>query len=472
MSDPLPRRPRLSARISARRHVTDAERRILLIERRSQRFVVVGEREWELICCADGSRDLPGVQIAAARRGRSVTADELEAFFGQLAHLDFLVEGDEPDEEAEDAPAITEGELEASRASFADRRLDPFPDSPLSCDGRGACCTMFQTVIFSPREARRALALRTEAREPALDERALFTPERGASFEPWGPAHGALAVSLRRGRCAFLEESALCGLHRRGGPEWKPAGCALYPLRFVDDGEAIRVTPAPECACVFDSFASGVGAPLLPPSSSHGADLPRAAHVEVLPEMIPITESIARRREELLPWTRSLLDELRTEGEGDLAAALLRLSRELEEGERAPALDERGTAPWRREAITDDVRALGDRAARWTELSASWCAPDARALQATLAVTKGCAELLSADEPPRASNAARRDENLYGLTLFHGHLWHEASSLASALRARAIRLLLARTEALGAAFDEEEHPLAMVESTLRSLEAS
>lgn len=471
MGDSKLERPRLSARISARRHISDGEGRILLLERWTQRFIVVGEREWAMLCCADGARDLRGIQITAAQRGRQVDIDELAAFFAQLDRLGFLADDDESEHD-DDAPVLTEAALEAKREAIADRPIDPFPDYRLSCDGRGACCSTFGTVLFSRQEALRALALLADSGSPASETRDLFTPERGASFELWGPAHGALAVTLHHGRCAFLDEGDRCTLHRLGGPAWKPAGCQLYPLRFIDDGEAIRATPVPECACVFSSFRGKGGEPLLPKRDMVGADLPRAAHVGKLPPSIAISERNERPREEVIAWSREVLDALRDDPDPDLAATLLRTSHEMESGALTPWLGELDHPLWWRDALTPELRTLGERARRWVELSSSWCAPDARALRGTRACLEGCAELLAADRPPGATNIERRDESLYGLTLFHGYLWLEPRPLSKALRRRALRLLLARTEALRESFGDDEHPLGVVESVLRNLETT
>ena len=83
-------------------------------------------------------------------------------------------------------------------------------------------------------------------------------PERGS-----GPTGGAIVTSCE-GRCAYLGEGGLCGLHAAYGPAAKPVGCSTFPASFTDDGEVVRVSVSVECACVLASVGREGGSPLIP----------------------------------------------------------------------------------------------------------------------------------------------------------------------------------------------------------------
>src|SRR6185312_7309697 len=104
----LPARPMLAAHVLARRHVVDGEALGVLHDRRTGRLVQIGPREWELLAAADGTRDLEGILLAAAREGARARAPALQAFFEQLQDDGMLEDGaggpaPEPCEAAEDA---------------------------------------------------------------------------------------------------------------------------------------------------------------------------------------------------------------------------------------------------------------------------------------------------------------------------------------------------------------------------------
>jgi len=326
---------------------------------------------------------------------------------------------------------------------------------------------MFSTVIFSPEEARRALVICADSEEP-LDEEELFTPERGASLERWGPAHGVRAATLREGRCSFLEGSGRCRLHRLGGPGGKPAGCALYPLLFVDDGEVIRVSLRPECACVFEQLKRQ-GEPLLPPAMRCGGDLPLVAHVAILPREIAISSTATRSREALRRWSRSALAAFAGSADRDLVATLLSLSDRLEMGSLETTLpcDGRRGAGELGERLHEELAELHEAVQVRARLLASWLTIEAPARRALEAIGGGCEELLCAGAPRHPRAGDRRDELLYGRLFFFGHQWHGEAALARELRLRALRVMLARTAALRETYSAQEHPLAVVEAALR-----
>src|SRR5690606_34540249 len=81
-------------------------------------------------------------------------------------------------------------------------------------------------------------------------------------------------------------------------------GCRTFPARYVDVGDAIRVAPRPECACVFASARREDGEPLT--TARRGAELPRETFVPALPPRARLG-SREVDREELL----AVLDDAR-----------------------------------------------------------------------------------------------------------------------------------------------------------------
>ncbi|WP_437580493.1 hypothetical protein [Sorangium sp. So ce887] len=65
----LPARPRLAAHVLARRHLVGEDERVILHDLRSGQLLQLGPREWALVSAADGTRDVEGIAIAAAREG-------------------------------------------------------------------------------------------------------------------------------------------------------------------------------------------------------------------------------------------------------------------------------------------------------------------------------------------------------------------------------------------------------------------
>ncbi|MCC6876434.1 MAG: hypothetical protein IT378_19175 [Sandaracinaceae bacterium] len=274
-------RPRLAPWAAARWH----EGFVLLIDLRDGRTARVGPREWAVLRQLDGTRDLEGVRLAAARHGPRVSLEQVGAFVHELRRLDLLGQvGDVPE------PSFA-----------ADRPIVPFPSYHLRCDGSGGCCRLFSTVVFTPREAARA-----RGSLPLVDDLdGGFLPERGV--EP-----GTLAGPMRDGACAYLE-GARCALHAFG----KPLGCQTYPDRYVDDGTSIRSGPGLECRCEVDSLLEPLADD--PPSPARGAELPREVYVSIVPDTI-LTPAGPLPRGEYVEWEGEL------EPGADLAAWLWELS--------------------------------------------------------------------------------------------------------------------------------------------------
>src|SRR5437773_9342804 len=91
--DTFPRRLRLADHVLARKHLVDEEERIVLHDTRTGRLLQIGPREWGLLAAADGTRDLEGIVLAAAREGAHARAPALLAFLEQL-HAAGLLEED------------------------------------------------------------------------------------------------------------------------------------------------------------------------------------------------------------------------------------------------------------------------------------------------------------------------------------------------------------------------------------------
>jgi lysine-N-methylase len=145
----LPVRPRLAAHVLARRHIVDDEERIVLHDLASGRLVQIGPREWGLLMATDGTRDLEGIVIAAAREGAHARVPALRTFLEQLHLAGFLDDGaGDPAPAPGEAPAVDEA-----------LPLDRLPGFSLTCDGSGSCCRLYATVIFGPLEAARARVL-------------------------------------------------------------------------------------------------------------------------------------------------------------------------------------------------------------------------------------------------------------------------------------------------------------------------
>lgn len=442
----------------------------------------MGRREWGLLAAADGTRDLDGIVLAAARSGSHAKVAALRGFLEQLHAAGMLEEGLE-----EDAPAAP------SPANVAHRPLDPLAGYSLRCDGSGSCCRLYASVLFSPVEVARARSLLPSVLDAGARRSNAFLPEHGS-----GPC-AASAVALVDGRCVYLAEDGLCSLHAAGGEGGKPLGCRLFPVTFTDDGAAVRVSVAVECACVLASaeLVSG-GAPLIPEGAATRGDLDDAVFAAVMPERVRVTRDRSAPRGELVAWSRAALDAVLDPSSAavDLPAVLWSMAAEIEAsglevaGVRRAFSAPKGPSfadltPWAaalrlraaRRVDEDSAwrsdRDLARRAARWLEQSAALLL-DSDACEAALR-GDGFARSDGGSAPPSREDR-RISEALYVRALLHGHHLVEPSGppLALALRDRAVRLLLARVmpEAIERiAFEDrdpaERHPLALVEAMLR-----
>ena len=455
----FPTRPRLATHVRARRHLVDGDERIVLFDLGTGRLLQIGPREWGLVASADGTRDLDGIVLAAAREGAHARAPAARGFFEQLHQAGLLDDGvEEPWEETpEPEPEVVD---EGSALL-----LEPLPDFSLHCDGSGSCCRIYTTVLFGPVEAARARALLPLVRDGGARHERVFTPERGS-----GPTGGA-AVTLRDGCCVYLGDDGRCGLHAAGGPAAKPIGCNTFPASFVDDGESIKVSVSIECACVLASVDRPGGSPLVPAGARVRADLHETLVVDRLPDHVELTPTTSAPRAAYLAWSRSVARRLPVE---DMAASLLALAGAIEsdgidEGAATRALE--GGAP------PGDLRpwiaALHRDASKREREDATWRSERDLARRATRWIAEATARLLE-DAVLAAPITAARSEAFYLRALLHGHRLAGALPLAGALRDRAVRILVARalTQVFAALPETERdpacaHPLALVEAVLR-----
>lgn len=244
-------RPRLGMYVELRRHRIGSEVRLVVHDTKRDRRMLVGERELRALSCMDGTRDVTGIALASGL-GR----DRVAAFVRELHELGLFDEDDAP-----------------LGSSFArDLPVRALPGHGFDCDGSGACCELFDSVLFTPLDAARARAAAPDVLDAGHDPWRAFSPARGLD-------ETLLAVARCDGACAYLREDRACGIYPH-----RPHGCRTFPMRHVDVGTEIRVAPRAECDCAFEP---GTG-PLT--QASRGSELPRQTWVE-RPEGIDLTRS-------------------------------------------------------------------------------------------------------------------------------------------------------------------------------------
>ena len=338
------------------------------------------------------------------------------------------------------------------------------PGFSLVCDGSGSCCRFYGSVAFTADEARAARGFAKHMRLP-LAEDALFTPVRGARMDD----DDLRAVAQVDGRCVFLESDALCGLHRRGGPEAKPFPCRLYPAMLMDDGTSVRVSLGPECACIFASEGRDDGAPLVPAGARTLGDLGPEIMVMHVPDPVPLTPLRTAPRAALAAWSKALVDALPGSDVDAVALAWALAERMAEEGLSEPTHVLAARAP-EVSAVTPWLDALAARAHAAATLNAAWRGSSdlsrrvARWLADALRDADPAALLRDAPDP--------RAERFYLRALAHGHrLAIEGRTLRHGLRDRAARILAARAMARSKAPADTSagYPIALLEAAMRNL---
>ncbi|MEP7121352.1 MAG: YkgJ family cysteine cluster protein [Byssovorax sp.] len=443
----LPYHPRLAEHALVRRHVIDGEEIVVIHDTRTGDLARTGPREWAILAAADGTRDLAGLTLAAAKSGALHRVSEIRGILERLQGMGLLADGvDQPDPPADPI----------------DRPLSVLPDFSLTCDASGACCGVYGSIVFTPQEAARARTALPLVRDGGRREALVFTPEHGTD------ASGRLAVALVDNCCAYLGDDGRCGVHAIAGEGAKPATCRIYPATFVDDGEAVRVSLGVECPCVLDSVGKSGGAPLVTGAALRRADLPEGARVIELPELVAISDDAFVARDAYVRWSHllaaqpsptelvaalwSLADAVQADGlDEDLTLAALAF----------PSLpDVNAVLPW--------ILALADRAESRVVSASAWRGARDRSLVASRAIAAAASSLVDRAALSAALAAPAPDpvaEAFYLRAVIHGHQIVGRLPLAAALRDRAVRLLVAR--AMGALSPSTRRPLTVLEAMMR-----
>ena len=282
-------RPRLSEDVVLRQHYADGEAWATLQRREDGVMIRLGPREAAVLLAADGTRDAEGIALAVSRRGVKTSAGEVQALFTQLRAGGLVVDG--PPAYDPEAAAIVERPTDLP----GDRVVLAAPGFRYVCDGQGGCCSQYGAVLLSPSDRARALAAcEGESIGPWPIEHA-FVPQHGSAPAP------VRVATLVDGGCMFLDPDSKCRVHRKAGLAAKPAGCQLFPLRLVDDGEAVRASAVTECRCVL-ADAPAEAAPLVEDGTTAG-DLPGIAVVRRLPDVVPIDADRTWSRGEVRRWS-------------------------------------------------------------------------------------------------------------------------------------------------------------------------
>lgn len=287
-------RPRLSSHVLPRLYERDSVRFVVLFDTHTQRAVPVSARAWACVRGMDGTRDASGLVSWLRSIGGTATDEEVSALLGELEGVGMVEEGVRAEGVATDGVATDE-----APPARGVRELRTLPAYELTCDGRGSCCRFYPSIAFTPHDVAKARAHCPEVGGAGMDESRLFVPLAGST----SPMR---AVCTTNGRCAYLKDDGACAIHARGGAGAKPVGCSLFPARFVDDGECVRVVPHLECACVFRSgrgVAEG-GGPLVPAAWRTTSDLPEEVVLDRVVDPVFATPSSTRTLAEVRELAR------------------------------------------------------------------------------------------------------------------------------------------------------------------------
>jgi lysine-N-methylase len=444
--------------VALRRHLVDGREHIFAHDLHTEETFPLDRRQLRLLGCADGTRDLGGVVLAAVRCGAYRRSSELLELLGKLHERGMLADG------------IEVGEPRRSPAPA--RPLAVLADFTLRCDHNATCCGTYGGVVFSRTECARAETLVPDALAQLDGRDDRFLPVRSSAPGPYETA------PMVDGHCPFLDAAGLCRIQAAGGPTAKPLGCQLFPATFVDDGQQVRVSVLVECPCVLASIGAVDGSSLVPAGARVEGDLLAGTPVIRLPDTLPLAADRAGTPAELSRWSHVLCE--RVAGVVDPLAALWSLADAVRDyglalepslqAVDAPAVPDEA-------ALAFPLMALSGRAAAKLEAVRSWRSERDRTQQLAVWLAAGAQALL---EPTRVEQALagaelhRRHERFYlQATLFGHHLAIEPVPLDRALRDRATRLLLARQLAHDVPDECASHPavpypLTAVESMMRA----
>ncbi|HET6583889.1 MAG TPA: hypothetical protein VFG69_10580 [Nannocystaceae bacterium] len=415
-------RPRLSERVIARRQVRDGQLLVALHDPSGRTIHVVGAREWMVLACADGTRDLEGIAAAAARLGVEASEATIAAFFATLGELGWLVDGPPTD--------LLAGRASSLHRTPSDRPVVAMPGVRVRCEGEGGCCRAYASIVFMPEDVHAAAFA-----VPAI--------EIGESATTFLPVHGSAptvvrAVGLVDGACAYLDADGRCSIHARVGFASKPLGCRWYPARVRDDGTELRVAPAIECLCVARPHPDGDA--LVPEGVRSAGDLPVGLSVETVPERVVIAGERRIDRAQACAFA----DEIASAAAPvDAIARLWTLASALERGEVDPG--EREPMP---AAVLADACARWARAASERRAAESVWRSAADPVCVRLQTLAQAAALLSSPTAAAAVLATTPDDAELEAYVVRagtwGRLWLGEVPLVDVLRDHAVALALAR----------------------------
>ncbi|HEY8427249.1 MAG TPA: YkgJ family cysteine cluster protein [Sandaracinaceae bacterium] len=453
---PLPERPRLRDSVQARMHVADGATKVILTDPVSASVLEIDVASWRALEAADGTRDLDGLCLALAREGLYRGERDLVQLLRELDDAGVLTDGL--------AVPVPPPPVVAPRTP-PDRPLDVLPGFTLVCDGSGSCCRFYGSVAFTAAEAAHARAIVEDLRLPVAPHD-LFTPITGAQLG----ADDVRAVAQIDGRCVFLENDGLCLLHRRGGAAAKPFPCRFYPAMLMDDGEQVRVSIGPECACAFASAGRTDGAPLVPRDARTLRDLGPDVAVMHVPDPVPLTGHRTAPRRELARWSAQLVRALEVTT-ADAIAIAWTLADHVHEGLDPSTIERslRGAVP-APTSMAPWLDALAQVAASAASTAEAWRGGS----DLSRRVARWMTDALAAADLPALLAAAPDPaaERFYLRVLAHGHrLAVEGRPLEHGLRDRATRILAARAMSASAPPLDSgaRYPLALLEASMRNL---
>ena len=117
----------------------------------------------------------------------------------------------------------------AANPSTSPEKVRMAAGSRFSCNSCTRCCTDKHLLgPVSADEVQKILA--------GFKATGLASEARASDFIPLGndgQPPEAFLLRTENGRCSFLQESGLCGIHERLGEELKPAACRLFPFQPV-----------------------------------------------------------------------------------------------------------------------------------------------------------------------------------------------------------------------------------------------
>jgi lysine-N-methylase len=241
----------------------------------------------------------------------------------------------------------------------------------------------------------------------------------------------------------------------------------------VDDGERVRVSIGVECPCVLASVGREGGAPLVEPGARTRGDLGPGVRVVELPAEIPVARGRTAPRAALAAWSRIVAGE--DPGEGDAVARLWSLAGAIEGDGLDEAAARRALAAPELPAVPELeawTAALAARAKARVESAETWRSARDRSLRASRWIAAAAEALREPGGVVAALGAGERfrgDEAFFVRASLHGHHLAGELPLGTALRDRAVRLLLARALGDGMPADDpgHAHPIALVEAMMR-----